>query len=144
MYLLKIEPTDVFQALSDPLRLRIIQVLSTAGDAGACSCDLSDALKEPEYSISRQLKILRTTGLLQAEKEGRWIYHRLRMDHPELRQIISVVIELSSESQAEDKKRLKRLMDERLGTRCKGREMPGVFSKAKEGSTNKREKVRRM
>lgn len=42
-----------------------------------CLCELVDSLLEPQYKLSRHVKILRQAGLLSAEKEGRWIYHRL-------------------------------------------------------------------
>ena len=43
----------------------------------ACLCELVDSLLEPQYKLSRHLKILKQAGLLTAEKEGRWVYHRL-------------------------------------------------------------------
>jgi len=67
---------EVFQALSDSTRLRIVRLLAATRDE-ACLCELVDCLGEAEYNISRHLKILRNAGLLSAEKEGRWIYHRL-------------------------------------------------------------------
>ncbi len=67
---------EVFQALSDSTRLRIIRLLATTQNE-ACLCELVDCLGEAEYNVSRHLKVLRNSGLLSAEKEGRWIYHRL-------------------------------------------------------------------
>ncbi|MGE4108434.1 MAG: ArsR/SmtB family transcription factor [Bacteriovoracia bacterium] len=122
MYLVQIGPTDVFQALSDPVRLRIIRVLADPKIKEACSCDLAEALNEPEYAISRQLKVLRATGLLTAEKEGRWIYHKIQVDHPDLRRLISVISEFSdADGQCKaDRKQLQRLIDARSGGRCVG------------------------
>jgi hypothetical protein len=77
MYKVNIEPTEIFKALSDPTRLRILRVLVSMPNEEACLCDLTDALSEPEANISRHLKTLRNSGLLMAEKEGRMVYHRL-------------------------------------------------------------------
>ena len=46
----------------------------------ACLCELVDSLLEPQYKLSRHVKILRQAGLLSVEKDGRWIYHRLVRD----------------------------------------------------------------
>lgn len=77
MYQMKTEPTDVFQALSDMTRLRIMRVMVSMPKEEICLCEVTDALKEPEPNVSRHLKALRQSGLLAAEKEGRWVYHRL-------------------------------------------------------------------
>ncbi len=77
MYNVNIESTEIFKVLSDKTRLRILRVLVSMPNEEACLCDLTDALLEPEVNISRHLKILRNTGLLMAEKEGRMVYHRL-------------------------------------------------------------------
>lgn len=123
MYLVNVSHADVFQALADPVRLRIIRVLSSDGVQEACSCDLAEALREPEYAISRQLKILRTSGLLSAEKEGRWIYHRIRIDHVDLKRLVSVINQFSDPSGEfeEDRKRLLQLIDSRPDQRCTGK-----------------------
>ena len=42
-----------------------------------CLCEMVDSLLEPQYKLSRHLKILKQSGLLTAQKEGRWVYHRL-------------------------------------------------------------------
>lgn len=53
-----------------------MRLLAATGEE-SCLCELVDSLREPKYSISRHLKILRQAGLLAAEREGRFIYHRL-------------------------------------------------------------------
>lgn len=76
MQMISIEPQDFFQALSDPTRIRIVRLLMEAKDE-ACLCELADSLQEPEYKLSRHVKVLKQAGLLQTEKDGRWIYHHL-------------------------------------------------------------------
>ena len=77
MFQTKIEATDIFQALADRTRLRIMRVMVSMPKEELCLCEVTDALDEPEYNVSRHLKSLRQSGLLAAEKEGRWVYHRL-------------------------------------------------------------------
>src|SRR4051812_25059008 len=79
MHVITVKAQDLFQSLADFTRVRIIYLLAKT-DEEACLCELSDALEEPEYKLSRHVKILRQAGLLSAMKEGRWIYHRLVKD----------------------------------------------------------------
>ncbi|MEW6400217.1 MAG: metalloregulator ArsR/SmtB family transcription factor [Chloroflexota bacterium] len=79
MHIIQVEPQVVFQALADPIRIRIIRLLAETGEE-ACLCELVDSLLEPQYKLSRHVKVLRQAGLLTAEKDGRWVYHRLVRD----------------------------------------------------------------
>ena len=76
MHTISVRPQEIFQALADPTRIRIVRLLAETGDE-ACLCELVDSLLEPQYKLSRHVKILRQAGLLSAEKDGRWVYHRL-------------------------------------------------------------------
>lgn len=76
MHLATIVPTEIFQALADPTRIRLVKLLDSSGEE-ACLCELVDSLLEPQYKLSRHIKTLKHAGLLSASKEGRWIYHRL-------------------------------------------------------------------
>lgn len=79
MHTVDVKIQDIFQALADPIRIRIIRLLAETGQE-TCLCELVDSLVEPQYKLSRHVKVLRQAGLLSAEKEGRWIYHRLVRD----------------------------------------------------------------
>ena len=76
MHTINIKPQEIFQALADPTRIRIVRLLAESGEE-TCLCELVDSLREPQYKLSRHVKVLRQAGLLSAEKEGRWVYHRL-------------------------------------------------------------------
>ncbi len=93
MQSLTIKAEDLFQALADPTRLRIVRLLATAQEE-ACLCELVDSLREPPYKLSRHLKILRQSGLLSAQKEGRWVYHRLVSQPAYLMKLVAVVCAL--------------------------------------------------
>ena len=77
MFLSKIEPTEVFQALGDKTRLQIMRIMAAVPEEEICSCEMTQVLEESESNVSRYLKALRQSGLLAAEKEGRWVYHRV-------------------------------------------------------------------
>ncbi len=68
--------TSTFKALAEPTRLRIVALLLRA-QKELCVCEFVDALEEPQYHISRSLKILQAAGLLVERPEGRWVYYAL-------------------------------------------------------------------
>jgi len=63
----------VFKALSDPTRFKIAVLLHLKGER--CVCELAEALKEPDFKISRHVGIMRSAGLVQARRKGTWIYY---------------------------------------------------------------------
>lgn len=67
---------NVFKALSDPTRLRAIKVLQEAGTE-LCVCEITDSLNEPQYNVSRHMKVLGDAGLVNDRKDGRWVYYSL-------------------------------------------------------------------
>lgn len=120
MYSLKVEPSAYFQALSDPIRIRIMRLLTDSG-VEACLCDLSESLLEPDYKLSRHVKVLRQSGLLAAEKEGRWVYHKLVKGVPSLAHLYTAIQLLPDTGKifASDFRRLKKRNVAREGARCK-------------------------
>lgn len=66
----------LFQALADPTRLRIAALLAAA-KTRACVCELTDALGEHQYNISRHLKAMKAIGLVTPSRDGRWVYYHL-------------------------------------------------------------------
>ena len=118
---------DTFHALSDPTRLRIIRLLASTHEE-ACLCELVDSLLEPQYKLSRHLKILRQTGLLATEKEGRWVYHRL-VTHPDhLIRLFGLIAGLpeSDGIYAADLDRFEQRLAHRDGGRCRVGVLPAA------------------
>ncbi len=66
---------ELFKALSDPTRLRLVALLATHGEV--CVCVMAEALDEPDFKISRHLRILRAAGIVEAQREGTWMHYRL-------------------------------------------------------------------
>lgn len=67
---------NVLKTLADETRLRIINLFIKSGQ-NLCVCELMDALKIPQYAVSKALTIIRNADLLNAEKKGTWVYHEL-------------------------------------------------------------------
>lgn len=125
MQLVEVPIKDTFQALSDSTRLRVIRLLASTHEE-ACLCELVDSLLEPQYKLSRHLKILRQTGLLDAEKEGRWVYHRLVTEPAHLANLFTLIAGLP-EPDGVYTADLKRF-EQRLAHREEGRCRVGVLT----------------
>ncbi len=69
------EETSLFKVLADPTRLRLAVLLAIKGEI--CVCMLAEALGEPNFKISRHLGIMRSAGMVEARREGQWMYYRL-------------------------------------------------------------------
>ena len=67
----------LFQALSDPTRLSVVQRLRFGE---RCVCDLTDALEAAQSRLSFHLKVLKDAGLVTDRREGRWMYYSLNPD----------------------------------------------------------------
>ncbi|AHI06553.1 transcriptional regulator, ArsR family protein [Bdellovibrio bacteriovorus W] len=120
MYSVKVNPADLFQSLGEPTRLRIIRLAVSLPKEEFCLCDLKDALQDLESNISRHLKVLRQCGLLTAEKEGRWVYHRL-VPSKAIEPFYTLVKTLSDQDgvYAEDLLRMKSELKKRNSDRCR-------------------------
>jgi ArsR family transcriptional regulator len=65
-----------FRALSDPLRLQILDLLRSQE---LCVCELCEALNTSQSKLSFHLKTLKEAGLVQPRQDGRWIYYSLNL-----------------------------------------------------------------
>lgn len=63
-----------FQALSDPTRLRLLNLLA---DEEVCVCHLVDVLGTNQPKVSRHLAYLRRAGLVTARRQGTWMHYRM-------------------------------------------------------------------
>jgi ArsR family transcriptional regulator, arsenate/arsenite/antimonite-responsive transcriptional repressor len=81
---------DVFKALADPARVRIVNVLATS-DEPVCVCHLIEPLGLSQPTVSHHLKKLTDAGLLDREQRGRWAYYALR---PQAAETLAAVVDL--------------------------------------------------
>lgn len=65
---------DVFKALSDPTRRKILYMLK---EKEMCAGDISDIFDISKPSISHHLNILTQAGLVLREKKGQNVYYSL-------------------------------------------------------------------
>jgi ArsR family transcriptional regulator len=65
-----------FKALSDPIRLQVLELLR---EQEMCVCDLCDQIDVAQSKLSFHLKTLKSAGLVRSRQEGRWIYYSLNL-----------------------------------------------------------------
>jgi len=88
------KPADIFKALSDETRLKIMILLS-AGEL--CVCDLERILATTQTKISRHLSVLKYNNLVKSRREGQWSYYSLAEFEDEFTRSILVSCELIKE-----------------------------------------------
>ncbi|MCL1468938.1 ArsR/SmtB family transcription factor [Argonema galeatum] len=72
-------PADIasgFHALSDPLRIQVLELLR---QQELCVCELCEQLGVTQSKLSFHLKTLKEAGLVRSRQEGRWIYYTLNL-----------------------------------------------------------------
>jgi ArsR family transcriptional regulator, arsenate/arsenite/antimonite-responsive transcriptional repressor len=67
---------ELFSALADPARVRIVNALATSSEA-VCVCHLTEPLGLSQPTVSHHMKKLVDVGLLTREQRGRWAYYAL-------------------------------------------------------------------
>lgn len=75
----------VFRALGDSTRLKILELLKRPGksacdlvgrnEKGLCACDIQEEIGLSQTAISHHMDLLRRSGLVLAEKRGRWMFY---------------------------------------------------------------------
>jgi ArsR family transcriptional regulator len=70
---------ELFRALGDPARVRIVNLLATS-PGPICACELYEPLGLAQPTVSHHLKKLTDAGLLEREQRGRWAYFSLKRD----------------------------------------------------------------
>ena len=66
----------VFKALADPVRLRLLSMITRAEGGEACVCNLTVGFEVSGPTISHHLKVLREAGLIEGDRRGTWIFYR--------------------------------------------------------------------
>lgn len=65
-----------FQALGDRTRLRLLNLI---GGQEVCVCYFVEILAQPQPKISRHLAYLRSAGIVEARRDGKWMHYRIVM-----------------------------------------------------------------
>ncbi|MBS1272001.1 MAG: Transcriptional repressor SmtB [Candidatus Marinimicrobia bacterium] len=70
--------SDLFKALCDPTRLRIVLALK---DNELCVHDLAHLIDTSESNASHQLRLLRNQKLVKYRREGKQVFYSVDDDH---------------------------------------------------------------
>jgi len=72
------ELSEMFKALGDPTRLRIMRMLAESGEI--CVCKIQEALDMGQSAVSHHMAALRHAGLVFHRREGQRIYYRINRE----------------------------------------------------------------
>ncbi len=75
-----IATAELFKALADPARVRIVNALATRGGDPVCVCNLVEPLGLSQPTVSHHMKKLVDAGLVDREQRGKWAYFSLKDD----------------------------------------------------------------
>lgn len=67
---------EIFKALSDPTRLRLINSLAS-NEGALCVNALSHMLGVTQSAVSQHLRVLRQAGLVRGERRGYFVHYEL-------------------------------------------------------------------
>jgi ArsR family transcriptional regulator len=94
-----------FQALGDRTRLRLLNLM---GDQEICVCYFVEILGGPQPKISRHLAYLRSAGIVEARREGKWMHYRIVMpQHTGASQILKKTLDWLKEGRGMQAERAK-------------------------------------
>jgi ArsR family transcriptional regulator len=109
------DPARLFRTLGDPSRLRLLRLLSWEELNVAEICRV---VGQPQPTVSRQLALLKESGLVTDRKSGPWVFHRLSAENapPMTRTVIDAVrptLDFDSGEAVRDRSRLESVLRER-------------------------------
>jgi len=105
------DPVAIAKALADDSRVRLLLALR-GGEV--CVCQLIELIALAPSTVSKHLSILRSAGLIDARKDGRWMHYRLAGDDAPrpVRQALAWITESMAKDDrtVEDAKRLRAIL----------------------------------
>ncbi len=84
------DKTKIFKALSDINRLRILKALQARS---LCVCEIKELLGLANSTVSQHLKILKESGFILEEKDGKWVNYMINQ-RPDDQRINSILASL--------------------------------------------------
>jgi len=118
------ELLNIFKALSDETRLRIMKLLE---HGELCVCDIVAAFDMIQPKVSFHLGVLKKAGLVKDRKQGKWMHYRIDDSDMFKRLLLLSVFERIPEGLLEeDRKRLGEFLQKKAeGSRGNG--MQGLY-----------------
>lgn len=74
------DAVDALSALAQPSRLEVFRLLVKTGSEGLCAGEIAESLSVPKPTLSFHLKELAQAELIDAQREGRSIVYRVRVE----------------------------------------------------------------
>lgn len=71
---------DIFKALGEPIRLRIFEMLKSGK---LCACKILEKFEITQPTLSYHMRLLTDSGLIIAEKNGKWNYYSVNREKAE-------------------------------------------------------------
>ena len=68
----------LLKALADPVRLRLVSLISSAPAGELCACDLPALVGRSQPTVSHHLGQLVKAGVLNREQRGKWAWFTVR------------------------------------------------------------------
>lgn len=66
------------KALGDEKRLRIMRLI--AENPGICSCKVLERFSMSQSTLSHHMKLLCSAGLVDCEKDGKWVHYSVNQE----------------------------------------------------------------
>lgn len=89
------EIIQVYKCMCDPQRLRILNLLR---DGPMCVCHLMEILDAEQVKISKQLRYMKSLGMVEAERRAQWMFYRLAdAENPLLEENLKCLQDCASE-----------------------------------------------
>ena len=110
---------QLFKALAEPARLRILNLLVHGGELCNCQVEAVTGYRNPK--ISRHFQFLKHVGLIQFRREGTWIFYLLRQPESDRLQTVQALLPLLAQWHpicAEDLERWKTIAQLPLSEIC--------------------------
>ncbi|MCB9287731.1 MAG: winged helix-turn-helix transcriptional regulator [Lewinellaceae bacterium] len=87
--------SEALRAIAHPIRLAIISILRNGAPMSVT--DIHERLQIEQAAASHHLKILRFNGIVQAKREGRYIYYLISDDtYPQILELLKTADNFSS------------------------------------------------
>lgn len=86
--------SQLFKALSDPIRLRILNLLIRKNSF--CVCEMVDILEIGQSTISRHLAYMKNSGLVESWREGVWMHYSLKKENLQLIELAQLKLQLEN------------------------------------------------
>ncbi|HEY8423264.1 MAG TPA: metalloregulator ArsR/SmtB family transcription factor [Clostridia bacterium] len=67
----------ICKTLGDPTRIKIFDMLK---EGKQCACEILEKFDITQPTLSYHMKMLTQSGLITAQKEGKWIYYSINQE----------------------------------------------------------------